>query len=230
MATEKNTLADFAGAGRSAALSVVPPGPGYDSPSSLPVAIDGKQYDILAYDPIGARELFRKATGGRSPVRVKYFYPNLPESGPRAEILQDQWRRALGIELVPVQLELQMWLQTIFTKSYTGVADWGDAGGYLDPGWFLDQFTSSSAANGTGWADPQYDALLAGAAGTPDPLRRLARLSACERYLLLGMPFIPLWKDVWPYLKKPYVNGIASNLLDRQQLKYVWIDTKWRPA
>jgi ABC-type transport system substrate-binding protein len=147
-------------------------------------------------------------------VRVKYIFPNLPESGPRAEILQYQWRRALDIELVLVPLELQTWLQTIFSKRYDGVADWGDAGGYLDPVWFLDQFTSFSSANGTGWADSQYDAMLASAAGVADPAERMAKLSACERYLLRGMPFLPLWTDVWPYLTKPYVKGITANLVD----------------
>ena len=228
MATDKRPIAAFAGAGRSPALSVVPPGPGYDSPAKLPVSIDGRQYDVLAYNPPAARELFAKATAGRRSVRIEYLFPNLPESRPRAEILQDQWRRTLGVELVLVQQELQTWLQTIFSKNYNGVADWGDSGGYLDPAWFLDQFTSVSAANGTGWADPRYDAMLASAAEIAIPAQRLARLSECERHLLLAMPFLPLFKDVWPYLKKPYVNGIGDNMLDRQQFKYIWIDTRWK--
>jgi hypothetical protein len=71
--------------------------------------------------------------------------------------------------------------------------------------------------------------MLASAAGVFDAAARTARLTAFEHYLSHGMPFLPLGRDVWPYVKKPYVNGIAANLLDRQQLKYVWIDTRWRP-
>jgi ABC-type oligopeptide transport system substrate-binding subunit len=231
MATDKRALVNFAGASRSPALSVVPAGAGYDSPSSLPVLIDGKEFDVLAYDPRGARELFSRAVGpAKDPVRVRYLFPNLPECGPRAEIFQDQWRRTLGIELTLVEQELQTWLQTIFSKDYQGVADWGDMGGYLDPAWFLDQFTSTSAANGTGWADPQYDAMLARAALVSDPAQRMTQLRACENRLLTGMPFLPLWNWVSPYLKKPFVKCFGDNMLDLHQFKYAWIDTNWRPA
>jgi len=231
MATDKRALADFAGESHSPALSLVPPGLGYNSPSSLPVTIDGKKYDVLAYDPPAARELFHKVVGpARRPVQVQYLFPNLPEARPKVEVLQDLWRRTLGIELGLVQQELQTWLQTIFSKNYQGVADWGDIGGYLDPAWFLDQFTSSSAANGTGWADPRYDAMLASAAKISDPAERMSQLSACERHLLTGMPCLPIWNWVFPYLKKPYVKGLGENLIDRQQFKYAWIDTTWRTA
>ncbi len=29
--------------------------------------------------------------------------------------------------------------------------------------------------------------------------------------------------------QKPFLRGLGDNLLDRQQFKYVWIDTGWRP-
>jgi oligopeptide transport system substrate-binding protein len=228
MATNKRAIAEFAGAGRSAALSLIPPAAGYDAPASLPDPIEGREYDVLAYNPEAARELFVKATGRRENVRVEYLFPNLPDTGPRAEILQQEWRQNLGIELVLIRQELQTWLQSVFSKSYSGVADWGDSGGYVDPAWFLDTFTSSSTANGTGWADPRYDAMLARAAGIEDPAERMARLSECERYLLRGMPFLPLYRDVWAYLRKPFVKGIGSNAVDRQQFKYAWIDRNWR--
>lgn len=230
MATDKRAMANFAGAGRSAALNLVPAAAPYQAPTTLPISIDGRDYDVLSYNPEAARELFEKAVGHRGPVRVQYLFPNLPESGPKAEILQDQWRRTLGIELVLVCQELQTWLQTIFSKNYQGVADWGDGGGYVDPAWFLDQFTSLSAANGTGWADPRYDAMLASAAASEDASERMARLSECERYLLRGMPFVPLYKDVWTYLKKPFVKGLGTNSVDRHQFKYLWIDRNWSAA
>ncbi len=30
-------------------------------------------------------------------------------------------------------------------------------------------------------------------------------------------------------LRKPFLRGPGDNLLDRQQFKYVWIETDWRP-
>ena len=43
------------------------------------------------------------------------------------------------------------------------------------------------------------------------------------------MPILPLAHWVQAELKKPFVRGIGNNLLDRQQFKYAWIDTNWRP-
>ena len=45
-----------------------------------------------------------------------------------------------------------------------------------------------------------------------------------------AMPFLPLYCDVWVYMCKPYVKGLGENPLDRQQFKYAWIDTNWRPS
>jgi hypothetical protein len=57
----------------------------------------------------------------------------------------------------------------------------------------------------------------------------MARLAECERQLLQAMPIIPLCHDVNPKLTKPFVKGLGNNLLNREQLKYAWIDTAWRP-
>ena len=59
---------------------------------------------------------------------------------------------------------------------------------------------------------------------------RLRKLTQCESRLLAAMPIVPLTAMVWPSLAKPYVKGLGTNFLDRQQFKYVWIDTKWRPT
>ena len=63
-----------------------------------------------------------------------------------------------------------------------------------------------------------------------DPVLRQAKLVECERYLLRAMPVLPQGHWVNAVLVKPYVRGLGNNLLDREQLKYVWIDTNWRPS
>ena len=72
--------------------------------------------------------------------------------------------------------------------------------------------------------------MLAAAEITPDRTVRLAKLSECESYLLRAMPIVPLYADVWVYMRMPFVRGFGANPLDRQQFKYVWIDTEWRPS
>jgi MarR-like DNA-binding transcriptional regulator SgrR of sgrS sRNA len=73
-------------------------------------------------------------------------------------------------------------------------------------------------------------AMLADAASATSRVERLRKLADCEQYLMRAMLFLPLYRDVWVYLCKPFVRGLGCNQLDRQQFKYVWIDTKWRPS
>jgi hypothetical protein len=65
---------------------------------------------------------------------------------------------------------------------------------------------------------------------TAGPFGRLRKLAEGEGHLLDAMPMVPLSIFMFPYLAKPYVKGLSSNLLDGQQFKYVWIDTNWRPS
>ena len=229
MATDKRAIADFMGVGRTPAPNLVPPIDGYDAPASLPVTIDGVSCDVLAFNPQAARELLGKAIGKR-PLRLELLGPNLPEGKLLGQIFKHQWRETLGVELTLVTEELQTWIQSIFNKSYRGIAGWADYAGHVDPSWFLNIYRSESSANGTGWTDPKYDAMLVEAGGTTDNAERLRKLSECERYLLRAMPIVPLYADVWVYMRKPFVRGLGANPLDRQQFKYAWIDTNWRAA
>jgi ABC-type oligopeptide transport system substrate-binding subunit len=230
MSIDKRALAQFAGAGRMEAPSLVPPLEGYASSRELPVSIDGAMYDVLSYNPDAARELFRKAghdVNRRLPIQ--FLLPKLPDARPVSEILQQQWRHVLGIELVFANQDLQTWLQTVFTRAFRGIAFWGDTAGYVDPTWFLDQFKGSSPANPTGWADSRFEALLAEAAATSGRAARMRKLHESECQLLRGMPCLPLYTDAWTYLRKPFVQGLGANTLDIQQWKYARIDTNWRP-
>ena len=228
MGTDKRAIAAFMGVGRTPARNLVPPIDGYDAPSSLPVTIDGVSCDVLAFNPQAARELLGKAIGTR-PLRLEMLGPNLPEAKLLAQVFKHQWRETLGVELTLVTEELQTWIQSVFNKSYRGIAGWADYAGHLDPIWFLDAYRSESSAKWTGWTDPKYDAMLVEAGATTDRAERLRKLSECERYLLRAMPLVPLYADVWVYMRKPFVRGLGANPLDRQQFKYAWIDTNWRP-
>ena len=229
MGTDKRAIAAFMGVGRTPARNLVPPIDGYDAPSSLPVTIDGVSCDVLAFNPQAARELLGKAIGTR-PLRLEMLGPNLPEAKLLAQVFKHQWRETLGVELTLVTEELQTWIQSVFNKSYRGIAGWADYAGHLDPIWFLDAYRSESSAKWTGWTDPKYDAMVVEAGATKDRAERLRKLSECERYLLRAMPLVPLYADVWVYMRKPFVRGLGANPLDRQQFKYAWIDTNWRPT
>jgi ABC-type oligopeptide transport system substrate-binding subunit len=105
----------------------------------------------------------------------------------------------------------------------------GDAGPYVDPSYFLEEFTAFGAS-GSDWSDAEFDVMVANAGRNPDSKVRLQKLAECESRLLAAMPVVPLTTFLRPSLAKPYIRGLGNNPLDRQQFKYVWIDQNWRPS
>jgi oligopeptide transport system substrate-binding protein len=227
MATDKRPLADMNQAGSVPAIGLVPPTNRYQALHALPLGIDDVGYDVLAFNPQAARQLLLR-TGKRLPTRMDFVGGNFADTRLIAQVLQRQWREHLGIDLILNIVDPPSWMQALRSRSYHHIADCGSRAPYVDPIWFLDPFRSRDS-NAAGWADPQYHAMLAEAKSTPDPAHRMARLAQCERRLLEAMPILPYSYEVASWLRKPFVKGFGNNLLGRQQFKYVWIDTSWRP-
>jgi oligopeptide transport system substrate-binding protein len=231
MATDKEEIANFFGAGRAPALNFIPPFPGYRGPEKIEVQVRDKNVDVLSYDPRAARELIALA-GYRKGHRlsIEYLFPTLPHSRPIAEILQQQWRRNLGVDVRLVLQEFRVWMQSGMELNYSGIAEWGFWPSYIDPYPFLELFGQSSAQNCTGWTSSEFDSALVRANATPDHGERMQLLADCEQRLLRAMPIIPLFFYSWVYLQKPFVRGLSANAIDVHPFKYVWIDTNWRPS
>jgi oligopeptide transport system substrate-binding protein len=227
MATDKRALARFAGAA-GPVTSLVPVLPAYRGVRSLFVDISGRRCDVLSYDPQTARELLASAAVLSSPV--EYLFPALPDCRERAEMIQQQWRETLGVQVTLTTQDVKSWLASVFSQEFKGIAEYGGWGDYIDPNTYLEYFVSGSGQNPSGWTNPDYDRMLADANRETDGLTRMERLKECEELLLAAMPVIPLHQDTWAYLQKPYVRGITSNLLDVHPFKYAWIDTEWRSA
>jgi ABC-type oligopeptide transport system substrate-binding subunit len=225
MATDKRPLADMNQAGSIPAVGLVPPTDPYPGHRSLEVRIDGVSYDVLSFNIAAARQLLVQ-TGKPLPKQMEFIGGNFPDTRSIAQILQRQWREHLGIELTLKIVDPQTWIQAFNTRGYRHIADAGSRAHYIDPDWFLHLFRGPDG-NGTGWSDPQYDAMLAEAKNTADPALRMGRLADCERRLLEAMPVLPYSYEVASWLRKPFVRGLGNNLLGRQQFKYVWIDTNW---
>ena len=228
MAIDKDAIASFFGDGRTPLKGIVPPLKGYAPPTTLPVAIDGTLFDVLSYNPEAARALLANAGYARG-LSAEYLFPTMSEFRTAAEILQQQWRQNLGVELRLVCQEVQTWTQEVSNVAYNGIAAWGETDVLEDPTSFLDMFTSMTKASGTGWSDSQYDALLADSKAIADPTARMRKLADCERFLLRAMPCMPLYSDVHVYLCKPYVKGLVGDPFHGRMFNDTWIDTNWRP-
>ncbi|HTQ06830.1 MAG TPA: peptide ABC transporter substrate-binding protein [Polyangiaceae bacterium] len=143
----KNVL----GLGQQPATTFVPPGiPGYTPP------VSGIRHDVEE-----ARRLLADAgfPGGKGFPRLGILYNTNEDHKRIAEVVSDQLRRALGIEVTAYNQEWQSFLDTVRGLDYDiGRAGW--IADYVDPNSFLDMFVTNGANNETGWSSELYDRLI----------------------------------------------------------------------
>ena len=226
MATNRDEIAQFLDGGQTAASTVIPPFGGYRGIAKLEVEAGGRPWNVLSYDPEGARALMTIARADR-PV-LDLTYPSRTRSKEIAEILQRQWHTNLGAQVNLVMVDWNVWAQTANSLNYRGVIESGGGADYADPNSLFEMFTGRT--DGSGWNDPEFSRLLDYANAEPEPGLRMQKLAAAEERLLRAMPVLPLFFDAYSCLQKPYVRDLPLTAYDRPQFKYAWIDTNWRPS
>jgi oligopeptide transport system substrate-binding protein len=201
-------------AGELPARSFVPPGfPGYHSPLAP------------EYNPEVARRLLAEAgfPDGRGMQRIPILYNTDEAHQSIAELIQDQWKRALGIDVVPENQPWGSYQESQRNLRYSVCrAGWG--GDYLDPNTFLDLFVTGGENNETGWSNADYDRLIEAAAHERDSTKRMELFRQAEAILLDEVPIIPIYFRVSKNLVRRYVQGFHNNLLDMHPLKAIKVD------
>jgi oligopeptide transport system substrate-binding protein len=97
-------------------------------------------------------------------------------------------------------------------------------GDYLDPNTFLAILRGGSGNNRTGWANAQFDALLAQAGSEADAGKRMQLMAAAEAVALDELPFLPIYSYKTTEFVAPYVRGLYSTATDTHPLKFVSFD------
>jgi oligopeptide transport system substrate-binding protein len=200
--------------GQQPATAITPPGlPGYTPPPGTPS-------DVKA-----ARALLAEAgfPDGKGLPPLEMLYNTSANHGLIAEAVQEMWRRDLGLEVRLVNQEFKVVLSERRAGRYQILlSDW--VGDYLDPTTFLDLWRRDSGNNHTGWASPEYDALLFAAARTADPVTRATQLQRAEALVLAAAPIIPIYYNTHVFLIQPSVRGWNPTLLDHHPYKHVWLE------
>ena len=131
--------------------------------------VDGRTHDVLAFNIEAARALLAKAGfdpvmgRGHRTLELTYHIPGSAGCKLKGEMLQQQWRRNLGIRVNLVVHEFSVHWKMVLEGDYSGVADYAFLMTYFDPNPFLDPFLTPGVGNPTGWTDPGYTSMLANA-------------------------------------------------------------------
>ncbi len=196
--------------------------------SLVPPGLEGYQPAVgPRFDLTMARKLLTEAgfPEGRGLPAVKILYNQDDTHEAVAQLIQDQWKRNLGVDATLQNLEWGSFLSAVNLMQYK-ICRSGWVGDYPDPNTFLDLFVSGGANNSTGWSWPPYDELLRQAAAETDAPRRFELLHQAEQVLLDNMPVMPLYFRVSRNMVQPRVQGFTSNLLDQHPLRSLSLSDK----
>jgi oligopeptide transport system substrate-binding protein len=203
-------------AGQLPARGLVPPGmTGYEGA------------ECGEYDVGEARRLLAEAgyPGGRGLPTVEILYNTSEGHRAIAEVIQQQWKQNLGINVELRNLEWGVYLDTV-TNTRFQVARAGWIADYPDPNTFLDMFVTDGPQNNTNWSNPEYDDLIEQAAREVNPQRRMQILQDAEQILMDELPIIPIYFYVTTHMVKPHVHGFHPNVQDDHPLHRLRVEKK----
>jgi oligopeptide transport system substrate-binding protein len=167
-----------------------------------------------------ARELYRRAGySAAHPLEVEIRYNSGEVHNRLAVAVAAMWKDALGVETTLYAEEFRALLQSIQARTDTQVFRSSWVGDYNDAYSFAQLLQSDFGINLTGYSNPRYDELLAGATREPDPARRRALLEEAERVMLADHPVLPLYFYVNKHLVKPRIQGWSDNVMNVQYSK-----------
>ncbi|GAA4440472.1 peptide ABC transporter substrate-binding protein [Bremerella cremea] len=205
--------------GQIPAGSLVPPGiTGYEGPVTQ------------SYNPERARELLAEAgfgPGGKKMRPIQILYNTSEGHKSIAEVIQQQWKKNLHIDVQLRNVEWGVYLTTQREMDYD-VCRAGWIGDYPDPNTFLDMFITDGENNETGWSNPEYDKLIEEARSEPDPEKRMKIMQDAEQLLVDQMPILPVYFYVSINMVRPYVKNFYPNLQDLHPLHILEIDEEQR--
>mgnify|MGYP001819756387 FL=1 len=225
MVVDRELLAErVTGVGELPAFGFVPPGVRDYEPAALSWRGASREERWAE-----ARRLYAEAGfSDEQPLRFELIYNTGGNHRKIALAIASMWKEALGIEVRPVNMELRVMLERRRDPEAWVVMRLGWVGDFDDAHNFLSLMTSTNAQNDTGFADPDYDALLVAAALEADPQRRAGLLREAEARLLEASPILPIYFYVTKHLVKPWVQGYEPNILDHNYSRYLRIDTAAR--
>jgi len=159
--------------------------------------------------------------GGRGFPPVELLLANRGENKMIAEVLQEMWRKHLG---VTVTLSIQDWAVYIDTQNAGRHQLAMDGWTMAHPYEFYDLHRTGNTLSRYLWSNADFDQLLRAARSAATIPARNDAYDRLETLLAREMPIIPLVFPVTTLLLHPAVSGFHSNAQSQHPWKYFHLD------
>jgi oligopeptide transport system substrate-binding protein len=214
LAINRKNLSENLGHQQTPAYRLVPP-------------LVSEQYELglnLEYDPAKAQKLWQEAmkeTGYEKSPTLTYIYNSSSLHAKVAQLLQDQWKNNLGIDIHLEGLEWAIFLQRVRSGRFD-LARFGWRAQFSDPTTFLEIFDPKDGAYNFSRFDHEgFHQKLFHARLSPKK-ERLEALTQAEKVLLEELPVLPLFFESYTYLKNPKLKEVIIGPLGRIDFKLAY--------
>jgi len=211
--------------GQEPAGAFVPTGLSDADPTKEFREVGGDYYDPYDYEGNleEAKKLLAEAgyPDGKGFPTVEYLYNEGTGHQAIAEALQDMWAK-LGINVTIASQEWGTFLNTRKNGDYY-IARNGWLCDYNDPISMLDMWITGGGNNDAQWSNAQYDALIAEAKKTDDPVKRFELMHKAEDLLFEESVLCPIYYYVDLFLLNQKVQGFYSSPLGYKYFMYTSI-------
>ncbi|KWX75744.1 peptide-binding protein [Paenibacillus riograndensis] len=209
MAVNRQSLIDnVTKGGQLPAFGLVPPGiAGADGEYRTAVKDSYFTEDIEQAKTLLAEGLKEEGLTALPPVELIY---NTSEGHKKIALaVADMWKQALGITVNTVNQEWAVFLTNRQNHNFQ-ISRVGWTADYNDPMTFLDMFVTGGGNNDAGYANPEYDKLIADAKASSDLAKRQEDFAAAEKMLIEDdMVIIPFYYYTNNSLTKEYLKGVT---------------------
>jgi len=171
-----------------------------------------------------AKELIRKAgygPGGK-PLHLEILY-NTHDNHRKVSIaVASMLQQKLGVKVTLNNQEWKVFLATRNEKSFKDITRHGWIGDYNDANNFLELLRGDvGKINPAGYANPEFDRLMAEANVTADPAKRRELMQQAERVMLADVPVFPIYSYVSRHMVSDKVLNWKDNLLDQHPSRFL---------
>lgn len=194
--------------------------------SLVPPGMQGYVQSLCGeHDVDAAQRLLAEAgfPGGKGFPRMEILFNTHDAHRDIAEVIQQQWKQNLGIDVELRNLEWGVYLDSMMRVDFD-IARAGWVPDYSDPNTFLDMFVTGGSHNNTNWGLPEYDRLIAAAGAEPDSVKRMKLLQDAERLLMDELPIIPIYYYVTLNMVQTRVKQFTPNAQDLHHLHILRVD------